>query len=235
MAGPYFLKKGERGLLVGKTGSGKSQQGYFHCQNAPVWPVIMFDTKIEDQFFSVPEGDDTLTLIEGVENFEKYAKTVKKADMHDYLLVRPTEAEFQDPEVMDNYCRIAYHYFGACFLYFDEIGNFHKNGRALPNLMNILCRGRSKGKTTLMASQRPSGISRSCITESDRFYIHKLTDQRDKDTLAYVVPDYGKAPKLAPYHFHHFSTSDHETFELFAPVPELQIKPLPKKKFGKWL
>jgi hypothetical protein len=233
MAGPYFLKKGERGLLVGKTGSGKSQHGYFHCQNASCWPVIMFDTKIEDQFFSVPEGKDTLELVEGVKAFEEYAKT-PKAEMADYILVRPTETEFQDPEAMDEYMRIAYHRFGSCFLYLDEVGNFHKNGKALPNLMNILARGRAKGKTTLMASQRPSGISRSCVTECDRFYIHHLNDHRDKETLGHVIPEFAKSKNPPKFHFWHFSTSDHEIPELFSPVDELAIKPHKIYK-RKWL
>jgi hypothetical protein len=217
----YFLKRGQRGLLVGKTGSGKSEQGYFHCQNAAVWPVIIFDTKIEDKFFSVPSDNETLKLIEGVEAFAKYAATPKK-DMRDYILVRPTEAEFQDPEAMDAYMQVAYLRFGPVFIYIDEVGNFHKNGRALPGLMNILARGRSKGKTTLMASQRPSGISRSCITESDKFYIHRLTDMRDKQTLDYVIPDFSKNPNPPEWHFYHFDVATDETVELFAPVPLLE-------------
>lgn len=230
-----FLKKGERGFLVGKTGSGKSQQGYFHCQNAPVWPVVIFDTKIEDAFFSIPDSDETLELIEGVDSFEKYAKKPKK-DMDDYILVRPTAEEAQDPDLMDEYMRIVYQYFGTVFIYADEIAHFHKNGRPTPNLMNVLTRGRSKGKTTLMGNQRPAGITRSILTETDRFYIHQLTDGRDRKTLAEVVPEFDKYAKPPKWHFWHYSHEGHGDTgcELFSPVPELIID---KKKIfrRKWL
>lgn len=228
-----LLETGERGLLVGKTGSGKTQDALFQLRNTPIWPRFIFDTKIEDAFFSLPEGDETLELIEGVDNFEKYAKTTNRKDIPDYLLVRCTEHEFVDPDRLDEYMRIVYRHFGKCFIYLDEVVNFHKNGQALPQLMNVLCRGRSKGKTTLMGSQRPARISRACLTETDRFYIHKLTDMRDRKTLAEVVPDFDKYTPPPPYHFWHYSHKDHDICELFAPVPEVKIDSNKKKLFRK--
>lgn len=228
-----FLKKGERGLLVGKTGSGKSQNGYFHCVNACVWPVIIFDTKIEDAFFSLPQDDEDLDLIEGSDAFESYAKKAKK-DMADFILVRPTAEEFQSPELMDKYLEVAYHKFGACYIFIDEVKNFHKGINPVPNLLNLLTRGRSKGKTTMMGNQRPAGISRSCLTETDRFYMHQLTDNRDRKTLGEVVPDFESYAKPPQYHFWHYSHADHETCELFSPVPETKIDR--KKVFSrKWI
>jgi hypothetical protein len=183
-----LLKSGERGLLVGKTGSGKTQNGLFQLMNTPLWPRIILDTKIEDAFFSLPVDGERLEMIEGFDNFQKYAKTSKPKDWPDYILVRPTADEYVDPEILDEYMRVLYERFGRCFIYIDEVVNLHKNGRALPHLMNVLCRGRSKGKTTLMGSQRPAMISRSCLTETDRFYMHKLTDMRDRKTLKSTRP-----------------------------------------------
>lgn len=231
-----FLKRGERGLLVGKTGSGKTQNGLFQIQNTPLWPRLIFDTKIEDAFFSLPQGDETLHHVTGLDDFLDYAKNTKRENMPDYLLVRPTAHEFVDPELLDEYMGIAYAKFGSCFIFIDEVGNFHKNGRALPHLMNVLCRGRSRGKTTLMGTQRPAFISRSCLTESDRFYIHQLTDLKDRVRLADVVPEFDKVLKPPKYHFWHFSHADHEQCELYKPVPELKIDPKKKKQFmKKWI
>lgn len=231
-----FLKRGERGLLVGKTGSGKTQNGLFHIQNTPLWPRLIFDTKIEDAFFSLPQGDETLEVVQGLDKFISYANSTKRQDMPDYLLIRPTAQEFVDPEMLDEYMGVIYAKFGACFNFIDEVGNLHKNGRALPHLMNVLCRGRSRGKTTLMGTQRPAFISRSCLTESDRFYIHQLTDLKDRVRLADVVPDFDKMPKPPKYHFWHFAHADHEQCELYKPVPELKVDPNKKKQFQKkWI
>lgn len=230
------LKKGERGLLVGKTGSGKTQNGLFQLMNTELWPRIIFDTKIEDAFFSVPQNGETMEMFAGLEEFESYAKKSKAKDWPDYILVRPLGHEYVDPEILDEYMRVIYERFGACFIFIDEVVNLHKNGRALPHLMNVLCRGRSRGKTTLMGSQRPAYISRSCLTETDRFYAHKLTDMRDRKTLGEVIPDFEKYSPPPEYHFWHYSHKDHETCELYKPVPEIKVDPAKAKIFKKlWL
>jgi hypothetical protein len=231
-----FLKKGERGLLVGKTGSGKTQNGYFQLLNSVLSLRIIFDTKFEDGFFSLPQDGERLELIEGIDKFKSYAKNTKSKDYPDYILLRPTIDEYVDPEILDEYCRVVYECFGPLYFYIDEVVNLHKNNRALPHLMNVLCRGRSRGKTTLMASQRPAMISRSCLTESDRFYVHQLTDMRDRKTLGEVIPNFAKYEPPPKYHFWHYSHGQHEACELYSPVPELKTDPAKKKLFKKrWL
>jgi len=231
-----FLKRGERGLLVGKTGSGKTQNGLFQLMHTPLWPRIILDTKIEDHFFSLPQNDETLELVQGFDDFEKYSRQTKRDDMPDFLLVRPTAFEFVNPESLDEYLGIIYARFGSVFTFIDEVGNFHKNGRALPHLMNVLCRGRSRGKTTMMATQRPAFISRSCLTESDRFYVHKLTDALDRDRLTDVIPEFNLLPpKIPKYHFWYYE-HDMDKAELYKPVPELKKDPAKKKRFRKkWI
>jgi hypothetical protein len=225
-----LLEQGNRGLLVGKTGSGKSQNAMFHLRHTDIWPKVIFDTKIEDFFFSVPEDGEHMEIANSVGELRDIAKREPRY-APDYILVRPSAEEVQAFEPMDAYTQFVYNNFGKCFIYFDELTNWHRHNLCGAGLINILTRGRSRGKTTLMASQRPAWISRSCLTESDKFYIHRLQDARDVKTLADVVPEIERV-KLAPkFHFHHYDTgADMETPQLYKPVP---YTPIDKKKIFK--
>lgn len=227
-----LLNKGERGLLIGRTGSGKTQNAIFQLKNAPIWPVIIFDTKIEDAFFSVPEGDETLDVIESLEEFDNASKAPRKT-WPDFFLVRPAMHEAQDPDLLDEYSRIAYQRFGPAFIYYDELYNWHNQGRAGSWFTGLLTRGRSKGKTVLMASQRPSWVSRFCLTEAEKFYLHQLTDNRDLKTLSEVIPGLEESGPPPKYHFWHFNHGEHEKPQLYLPVPYTKPDPANKRKFGK--
>lgn len=213
-----FLKNGERGLLVGQTGSGKTQDAIFQLRHAAQWPIVIFDTKIEPDFFGVPEGDDSIELVESIQDFEKYSRKLRR-DYDDYILVRPSMDEIQNFETLDMYSRIAYDRFGKALFYYDEMYNWHNRGVPGNGLVGMLTRGRSKGKTMLMASQRPGWISRFCITESQKFYIHRLTDMRDKKALSEVIPDFHLYPDPAKFHFYHYEIGNHEAPQMIAPVP----------------
>lgn len=217
-----LLDRGERGLLVGQTGSGKTQNAIFQLRNTSLWPVIILDTKIEDHFFGIPDDDETLDLIESIDDFKTYARKPKK-EMADYLLVRPAINELLDFDVLDEYCQTLYNKFGACFIYFDELYNWHKNGQATPGMIGLYTRGRSKGKTVLGATQRPSWISRFCLTESSKFYLHNLIDNRDAATLSQVIPGFLNVGKPAKFHFHYYSPGNTDTIEYFQPVPYQEL------------
>jgi hypothetical protein len=162
-----ILETGQRGILVGQTGSGKTQNAIFQLRHAKQWPVIVFDTKIEDDFLGLPEGNEKIALLESLPEFIKYAGQ-KKKDMHDYIIVRPGINELQDFDVIDNYNLVSYHKFGPAFFYYDELYNWHNRGVAGNGLLAMMTRGRSKGKTMLGSTQRPAWISRFCFTEAQR-------------------------------------------------------------------
>lgn len=218
-----LLDVGNRGLLVGKTGSGKSQNAMFHLRHTDIWPKIIFDTKIEDFFFSVPEEHEDMEVANSMDELRAIAKRPAK-HQPDYVLVRPSADEVQAFEPMDAYSQFVYNNFGKCFIYYDELTNWHRGNLPGAGLINILTRGRSRGKTTLMASQRPAWISRSCLTEADKFYIHRLQDMRDVKTLADVVPEIERTKPQPKYHFYHYDTgADMETPVLYKPVPYTPI------------
>jgi hypothetical protein len=227
------LKKGERGLLVGQTGSGKSQNAIFQLKNAPVYPVIIFDTKIEDSFFGLPEDDETMDLIESVGDLKALAK---KSPQHwaDYILVRPNGNELFDRDILNEYCLTVYNKFGSCTIYFDEMYNWHANALPLPNFVGLLTRGRSRGKTVLMGAQRPAWISRFCFTESQKFYIHQLIDKRDRQSLDSMIPNFSAMPLPPKFHFYHFNVAEHQEPVLYKPVPYTKLDR--KKIFSrKWI
>lgn len=218
-----LLDRGQRGLLVGKTGSGKTQDAMFHLRHTDIWPKIIFDTKIEDHFFSVPEEGEEMHLAYSVDDLKAIKKLPMK-EQPDYILVRPSAEEVNDFEPMDQYTQFVYNNFGKCFTYFDELTNWHRGMLCGPGMINLLTRGRSRGKTTLMASQRPAWISRSCLTETDKFFIHNLNDEKDVARLSDVVPRMNKMKKLPRFHFYHYDTSaDMDEPALYLPVPETKI------------
>lgn len=230
-----MLDKGERGFLCGKTGSGKTQNLLFQLEHTELWPRVIIDTKIEDEFVSLQKDGSDMQLFENFENFYEYITKTPKKKFADILLIRPNKVEMMEPESLDRYCDAIYDHIGPCFVAIDEVAQLHKNGRALPGLMNLLTRGRKRGKTVLMGNQRPANISRSVITETDKFFIYKLTDLKDWERLSDVIPGANKLPKLADHHFWHFSHKDHDAVELFSPVPEFIMDTKLKISPIKWL
>lgn len=213
----FFLGRGERGLLIGQTGSGKTQDGIYQLMQAEHFPVIVFDTKFEPAFDGLARGDEFSEQVNDFDEFVKMAER-KKKDMPDYIIVRPSAAELADTESLDRYSQLVYSAFGPCMAYYDELYQWHNAGKIGPGFIGLLTRGRSKGKTVLMATQRPAWVSRFCLTEAQKFYIHKVLDARDKKALASVVPDFDKLPDPPKYHFY-FYTTHSSRVSLMKPVP----------------
>lgn len=217
----YLLNEGERGLLVGMTGSGKTQNGLFHLRNTDIGPAIIFDTKIDNGFHRLPEGRETMTLIRSLEEYEKYAKRQRR-EIDDFVLVRPSNFEMNSQELLDEYCRLSYQRFGPALFFFDELYNWHVSPQGGPWFRAMLTRGRSKKKTVLAGTQRPAHISRFCLTEAQKFYIHFLSDKRDHKSLASVIPELEitlKRHPLPKHHFYFYEQGKHGGPVLYEPVP----------------
>lgn len=65
-------------------------------------------------------------------------------------------------------------------------------GRAGSGLIALLTRGRSKGISVLMSTQRPAWLSRFCFTEAQKYYIYRLTDRRDSKVLGEYIRVFSK-------------------------------------------
>lgn len=212
-----LLLPGERGLLVGQAGSGKTYAAAWMLRHTQQRAVI-FDTKTEPVFLSVARGRNTIVVHSRAEMMKALdAKNTR--DRAHYIIVRPPPSELSDPMSVDAYLESIYHAHTNLFVFIDEAYQLHRNSQAGPGLIGLLTRGRARGLTTLVATQRPAWLSRFALTEANKFYIFRLTDRRDWQRLGEIVPGIPKEGIMLPKHrFIYHEQGDDRVYRM-APLP----------------
>jgi hypothetical protein len=195
----FVPQAGERAVVIGKTGSGKTAFSLFLLQNSSETPFILYDTKEEPKFAALPNSKVCSYLKEVDDAVNDYSV--------DYVVFRPPLEITSDPDALDSLLLNHYHRYKNIGCYVDELYTFHTNGRAGKGLIGILTRGRSRGITFIGCSQRPSWISRFCLSEAEKYYIFTLVDRRDKKTLGEVIPDFDKLKNPSKHHFYFYESS----------------------------
>lgn len=213
-----LLERGQRGIIIGQTGSGKTMGAIWHMQHVPVTPIVIMDTKDEPAFDKIGIDEDT-AIYNSLEEFEK--EWFKKKRQPVYSIVRPDPAEISEPLEMDGTLFKMVQGGRGCFLYIDEAYQWHVQGRAGAGLTGILTRGRSKGITTLLSTQRPAWLSRFCFSEAQKFYIYRLTDKRDHKTIGEYIPDFEKEKLAKRFEWYYYNVIDGE-LSLYSPVKILE-------------
>lgn len=208
--GSFIPESGERGIVMGQTGSGKTAFVIWLLVRIPTAPIIIYDTKLEPKFEKLPASKVVVTQDEVAEAF----KDVKL----DYIIVRPPEALLGEPEKLDEYLWYHYLHFHQSVAYIDEATTFHTmGGKPFKGLLSLMTRGRSKGITTIISSQRPRGISRSVITEATKAYVFYLADMDDRKRISDVIPNFYKYP-LPKKHAFYFFESGEDRAILYEPI-----------------
>lgn len=193
-------QQGERALIVGKTGQGKTAFFTWLARYIEAAPMLIYDTKIEPKFAALPNSriaesvDDVSELIDAGET--------------DYIVWRPGIEILDKPRELDQLLLWHYHNAQGLPCYVDEAYMFHVNSQAGPGLTALMTRGRSKGITTLISSQRPSRISRFCITEIDKAFLFRLQDKKDRVRLDDLIEDFSALPVPKKHHFYFFDAAD---------------------------
>ncbi len=157
---------GERVIIAGRTGSGKTVGSLWLLSRSPgLW--IILDRKYDNTFDGVGPvvGLDT--------NYEKLWEENR------VLVVRP---ETSDPAELDKWIGVISERYQHIGLLVDELYYVHSNGRAGDGLVGWLTRGRSRGQSFIGCTQRPAWISRFCFSESDYIvsYTLNLSDDRKR-------------------------------------------------------
>lgn len=188
----------QRTLIVGKTGSGKTQAANWHLSEKPFdkHPWIVFDFKY----------DGLINEIEGAQHVDLDWKP-KKPGLY---VVHPTPGQIS--EVEEFLWRIWSR--ENCGVYVDE---GYMIDRRSPAFNAILTQGRSKHIPMILLSQRPVHISRFAISEAEFFQIFWLNDIRDRQTVQGYIP-YNLENRLADYHSLWYDVGADEV-AILKPVP----------------
>lgn len=214
----FIPEKGERTSIFGMTGSGKTAFSCWLLKRLPdeCCPVIIYDTKIEPKFEALPNS----IVVEHIER----AYDMAQEGMHDYIIVRPNIHVMNDPRTLDQWLLFHYSHLQGMAAYIDEAYTFHTNSQAGPGLTALMTRGRSKGITTIISSQRPARISRFLVTEANSLFVFRLVDKLDRKRLDDVSEDFSKLDRPDKHYFYHLGV-ENETPTLYSPIeldPEMQ-------------
>lgn len=216
MSADIFVRPGERGIIFGQTGSGKSVMLQEQARRATAAPVIVMDTKIDEGFEQLANERERSEIVENQRDFKKWLEKPRRK-MPDYLIVRPKSDEVTDPDVLDGYAQMAYN-LQHCYFLVDEAYQLHKNGQALPGLVALLTRGRSRKIGVVLCTQRPKWISLFCLTESSKFLVFYLQLADDRARIAEVIP-YNRKLNPEKYHFYFYDTqARNSALRYFAPL-----------------
>lgn len=204
MAQMRLPQPGQRALIVGRTGSGKTQAALFllSLMDYDERPWIVLDYKGESNIAQIP-GAEVINLRADLWKLEP-----------GIYIIRPQlfEAEAVEKLLWDVWqCK--------------NIGLFIDEGYMLPDRSDafraILTQGRSKKISVILLTQRPVAIDRFAISESDYFQIFHLNDKQDRKRVQEYVPyDFDREAKLEPYHSIWYDVAA-DRLQRLAPVPEL--------------
>ena len=196
-----MIAAGKHAVIVGQNGSGKSQQ-LITLARENKQQVIIFDTKLDDDFLSINSTKQKLVVANGYREFVKALRENK----FDYLIVRPQKFEISEPKALDNYLDYLTD-FKNLSIFIDEAYPFHTSGgRCYEGLLALLTRGRSSKLSVIACTQRPSWVSNFIFSEASYFYIYRLVEKKDRQRVAGFAPYNAEIPPK--FHFYYYDLVD---------------------------
>lgn len=191
-----------RALFIGMTGAGKTwaqlkllEPHYGKRQ------IEILDTK----------GDNLIAQIDAPVVDKLEDAPLYTFPEYPLVIYRPSGEELADPGVLDDWCQWVYDRKNTT-AWIDELSQLGNSTRPKMGFLNMLTRGRSRGVTVYMGSQRPVGIPKIAYTESQYIYKFYLADVKDRQRVAeYTHPSMVHQTK-DKHGFHYFRVGDRKVY-----------------------
>lgn len=199
----------DRAILIGATGTGKTLLARFLVDD-PAQPFsVVYDTKglISSPALQKPQdrwiGHKVYTDFDLL--IEDQKRGLEKGVMADpRVIYRPPVKEERDKAAQDDFFWWVYDRWHTR-LYVDEAYSILGGTNPSDALQACLSRGRERGISTVISTQRPARIPVITMSESEHIYVFRLNAKRDRETAGELID-------VDPRAFHPSELKDHQFY-----------------------
>jgi len=187
------IGRNDRGVLIGSTGCGKTTLARYLVEDEGKPYSVTYDPKVSDnisQWVSHEFHTDMDAL--------QHSKSRR-------LIFRPDIYESLDPRLQDEFFLWVYESKHRR-VYIDEAYALLGGTNPSFHLQAILSRGRERGISALIATQRPRRIPILLLSESEHFYVFRLNHQSDRAVVREITGiDEDEQARLKNYQFFYYN------------------------------
>ena len=167
------IGRNDRAVLIGATGCGKTTLARLLVEDPNKRYSVVYDAKISDAIGEWSEGGRQVI-------YHDFGQLQEAEEPR--LIYRPPYTEERDPQAQDRFFEWVYFRYRTR-LYIDEAYSILGGSRPSFHLQACITRGRERGISTVIATQRPHNIPLIFLTESEHSYVFRLQGLSDRQRV----------------------------------------------------
>lgn len=191
------IGRNDRAILIGATGCGKTTLARYLIEDPNKSNSVVYDAKISD---AIGKWGNTQKIYT---NFEEIRYAEEKR-----LIYRPSYLEERDAKAQDAFFEWVYFRYNTR-LYIDEAYAILGGTNPSFHLLACITRGRERGISTVIATQRPKRIPLITMSEAEHYYIFRVQMNEDRQRVyeltGLTVEDQIDLNQFEFYYFNVFS------------------------------